>query len=55
MDAATMREILKKEYGINNEDEFIAAVEQSKGINIGSFVTPLVGRSDDCEDEKNTA
>ena len=41
MDAATMKEILRKQYGINNEHEFNLAVKNSKGINIGIFTMPL--------------
>ena len=41
MDAAKMKEILKKQYGINNEEEFNMAVEKSKGINIGIFSMPF--------------
>ena len=41
MDAATLREILRKQYGITNEDEFNEAVKQSQGIDIGIFTTPI--------------
>ncbi len=41
MEAAEMREILRKEYGINDEDEFNAAVGRSAGINLGIFTAPL--------------
>ena len=41
MDAAKMKEILKKQYGINNEEEFNAAVEGYAGINLGLFTTPI--------------
>ena len=37
MDAAKMKEILKKEFGITSEEEFNDAVEKSAGINIGLF------------------
>ena len=44
MDAAKMKEILKKQFGINNEDEFNAAVEGYTGINLGLFTTPIEER-----------
>lgn len=43
MDAAKLREILRKQYGITNEDEFNEAVKQSSGIDIGIFTTPIEG------------
>ena len=49
MDAATMRGILKKEYGICSQEEFDAAVQKSAGINIGIFTMPLFERSEDIE------
>ncbi len=49
MDAAGLKEILKTEYGINNEREFYAAVKKSVGINIGIFTMPLVERGGICE------
>lgn len=45
MEAAKLREILRKEYGIKTDEEFNAAVEKSAGINLGIFTTPLIGRS----------
>lgn len=45
MDAAKLKEILKKEYGINSEEEFNDAVEKSSGIDLGIFTMPLTGRS----------
>lgn len=45
MDAARMKEILKKEYGICNEKEFNAAVSKIVGINLGIFTMPLAERS----------
>ena len=45
MDAAKLKEILKQQFGINNEEEFNAAVEKSVGIDIGLFSMPLTGRS----------
>ena len=50
-DAAKLREILKTEYGINNDEEFEAAVEKSAGINLGIFTNPLNERSDCCAEE----
>lgn len=44
MDAAKMKEILKKEYGITNEEEFKQAVENSAGIDIGLFTMPFERR-----------
>ena len=41
MDAAKLREILRKQFGITNEDEFNEAVKRSKGIDIGIFTTPI--------------
>ena len=41
MDAAKLREILRTQYGITNEDEFNEAVNKSKGIDIGIFTTPI--------------
>ena len=40
-----MKEILKREYGIRNDDEFNAAVSKSAGINLGIFTLPLAERS----------
>lgn len=45
MDAAKMKEILKREYGISNEKEFEAAVSKMTGINLGIFTMPLSERS----------
>lgn len=44
MDAARMKEILRKEYGINNEREFEAAVSNMPGIDIGIFTMPIEER-----------
>lgn len=41
MDAAKLKEILYKQYGIKNEEEFNAAVENYTGLNIGIFTMPL--------------
>ena len=41
MDAAILRRILEKEYGISNEEEFETAVKKSAGINLGIFTMPL--------------
>lgn len=46
MDVGRIRDILKTEYGICNNEEFEAAVKRSAGINIGIFTTPLPGRRD---------
>lgn len=45
MDAAKLREILKTQYGIKDDNEFDAAVEKSSGVNLGLFTVPLVERS----------
>lgn len=45
MEAAKLKEILRKEYGINNAEEFDAAVKKSAGINLGIFTMPLIERS----------
>lgn len=45
LDAAKLKEILKEQYGINNEEEFNTAVEEMPGIDIGLFSMPLTGRS----------
>lgn len=50
MEAAKIKEILKKQFGINSEEEFNAAVESMVGINLGIFTMPINGRSD-CEQE----
>ena len=49
MDAATMRDILKREYGICSQEEIDAAVRKSAGINIGIFTMPLGERSENIE------
>lgn len=48
MEAAKLRDILKAEYGINDEKEFNAAVSKSVGINLGIFTMPFE-RSRTCE------
>ena len=50
MDAATMKEILRKQYGIKSEEEFNAAVNKYRGINIGIFTMPL--NSDDKKEQE---
>lgn len=44
MEAEKLKEILKNEYGINNEKEFEAAIQSSSGLNIGIFVMPFKER-----------
>lgn len=44
MDAETMRGILKREYGINSQEEFDEAFRKSPGIDIGLFTMPLPTR-----------
>ena len=46
MDAAKLREILRTQYGITNEDEFNEAVKQSNGIDIGIFTTPIESKEE---------
>ena len=43
MSAAEMREILREDYGIQNDEEFEAAVSNSAGIDIGMFTEPYKG------------
>ena len=45
MTAAKLKEILKDEYGINDEMEFELAVKGVKGVNLGIFTMPLNERS----------
>lgn len=52
MDAAKMKEILRREYGIQNENEFNAAVNGFSGINLGIFTVPIDGRRSANEQEK---
>lgn len=49
MEAEKLKEILKKEYGINDEKEFDAAVKNSQGINIGLFTVSFGERRENCE------
>lgn len=55
MDAAKLREILKTQYGINDDREFDAAVEKSSGVNLGLFTMPLMERSRDGRKKTETA
>lgn len=41
MDAKTMLEILKKEYGIASIEEFEKVLESFEGINIGIFTSKM--------------
>lgn len=52
MNAAKMKEILRNEYGIRNENEFNAAVKGFAGINLGVFTMPIEGRRIIDEQEK---
>lgn len=54
MDVSKLKEILKKEYGISNEEEFETAVQKSTGINLGIFTMPLDRREND-EQKTNVA
>ena len=40
-----LKEVLKSEYGINDKEEFEAAVRNFAGINLGIFTQPLPERS----------
>lgn len=54
MEAAKLKEILKREYGIDNAEELDAAVKKSAGINLGIFTMPLGERSCISEQEAKT-
>ena len=43
MDAASLKEYLKREFGIESREEFETAVEEMKGVNLGIFTVPLTG------------
>lgn len=45
MDAAKLREILRLEFGITNDEDFYKAVGKEKGINIGIMTMPFSERS----------
>lgn len=47
-----LKEVLKSEYGINNKEEFEAAVRNFAGINLGIFTQPLLERSAESEYQK---
>ena len=47
-----LKEVLKSEYGINNKEEFEAAVRNFAGINLGIFTQPLPERSAESEYQK---
>lgn len=47
-----LKEVLKSEYGINNTEEFEAAVRNFTGINLGIFTQPLPERSAESEYQK---
>lgn len=52
MDAAKLKDILRTEYGINNENEFNAAVKAFAGLNIGLFTMPQGGRRSEHEQKR---
>ena len=54
VDAVRMKEILKNEYGISNEQEFNAAVSEMSGINLGIFTMPLERSASEDEKKKKT-
>lgn len=41
-----VEEVLKKKYGIKNEEELKKAIEEMPEIDFGIFVTPLKERGD---------
>lgn len=51
--ADSLRKILKEQYGIESDEEFLRAYEASPGLNIGIFVQPLNeaadGNQKECE------
>ena len=47
-----LKEVLKSEYGINNKEEFEAAVRNFAGINLGIFTQPLPEWSAESEYQK---
>lgn len=49
MEAARLREILKTEYGIENDGDLDEAVRKMSGVNLGIFTLPLCERSEDGE------
>lgn len=38
-----LKEILAREYGINNEEELLKAIEDMPKVDLGIFVSPLAG------------
>jgi len=54
MTVEKIRNILKTEYGIKNDEEFKAAVEDFPGINIGIFTMPLLERNGSSEQKTET-
>ena len=47
-----LKEVLKSEYGINDKEEFEAAVRNFAGINLVIFTQPLPERSAESEYQK---
>ena len=47
-----LKEVLKSEYGINDKEEFEAAVRNFAGINLGIFTQPLPEGSAESEYQK---
>ena len=41
MNAEAMLEVLKRDFGINNREEFEAACKNFTGLDIGIFITPV--------------
>lgn len=44
MTASEMKEILRREYGINSMEEFEEELKKAKGIDISMFVQPIKER-----------
>ena len=44
MTASEMKEILRREYGINSMEEFEEELKKTKGIDISMFVQPIKER-----------
>jgi len=41
MDILKLREVLRKEYGIETEDDLQKAIKNCGGVQIGIFVSPI--------------
>ncbi len=52
MDVSRLMDVLKTEYGIENEKQFDEAVRESAGINLGIFTMPLERRQNGTYDSE---